>query len=194
MSVLIALTGAHGTGKTTLCDALSLSLQGRGSVSICREAPRLVTDAVGDPGFFRRGRNTPERQMLIFLYHVIEEQGEDRRTDFVLSDRTLMDHLAYTVALFPEFEATPECDALRRAAVASLARYDLIFKLPVEFPPEDDGVREADAGFQATIDRIIDKLFAEAGVQPTRIAGSVRQRVDAVLLALEEATATQLPP
>lgn len=97
----IALTGAHGTGKTTLVRRLQSSLAPLGRLAFCREAPRLIIERVGNEHFFRRGNNTPTRQALIFLEHMIEEQRRAEECDILITDRTLVDHLAYTAVLFP---------------------------------------------------------------------------------------------
>ena len=120
--------------------------------------------------------------MLVFLYHVVEERRAEMEALTVVADRTLIDHLAYTIVLFPDCERTLEIHALKKATFASLASCDFIFKLPVEFAVVDDGVREADHGFQAHIDQTIDRLYLEAGVKPFIIRGPLRSRLDDVLL------------
>ena len=69
----IALTGAHGTGKTTLTDALHRELSKSYSVEICREVPRVIIESVGDDEFFRRGNNTTLLQCLIFMFQIMED-------------------------------------------------------------------------------------------------------------------------
>lgn len=177
----IALTGAHGVGKTTLLNVLKHELGGPSEVAICREVPRVIIGAAGNDTFFRRGENTPLRQLLILFYQVIEEGLRRREADTVLADRTLVDHLAYTVVLFPEMVGCPEYTAILNAARLWLPEYDLIVKLPIEFAVVDDGVREADTEFQAQIDDAIDGLYAELGVRPVVISGSVEERTASVL-------------
>jgi len=177
----IALTGAHGVGKTTLLNVLRDELGGPSEVAICREVPRVIVRAAGEDTFFRRGENTPLRQLLILFYQVIEEGLRSREADTVLADRTVIDHLAYTIVLFPEMVDSAEYTALLNAARLWLPEYDLIMKLPIEFAVVDDGVREADAEFQAQIDAAIDGIYAELGVRPMVISGSVEQRTASVL-------------
>jgi predicted ATPase len=172
----LALTGAHGVGETTLINALTPRLSAFGLVTACREAPRLIADQVDDPMFFRRENNRLSRQALIFLEHVMEERRAATRGDVVLSDRTLVDHLAYTQVLFPDSVDTSEVRTYRRLAFESLAYYDAIFLLPIEFAPLDDGVREADLAFQRHIDDMITDLYAQAEVEPVIVRGSVTER------------------
>lgn len=176
----IALTGAHGTGKTTLIRQLPSILSSLGKINICREAPRLIIDLVKDAEYFRRGNNTPQRQALIFAQHLLEERQQINGADVIITDRTLVDHLAYTSVLFPEFLNTSEYKVYKYLAITSLTSYDLLCKLPIEFPVEDDGVREGAVEFQREIDRAIDNLYAEADIAPNVISGSVDARLSEI--------------
>lgn len=180
----IALTGAHGTGKTTLSTKLAGLLAVRGTVGVCREAPRLIIDDVGDPEFFRRGNNNPSRQGLIFIRHLIEENSLFSKCDITISDRTLVDHLSYTNVLFPEDSQSIENSALTKTVFSSLASYDLIVKLPIEFAALDDGVRESDIIFQNQIDAEIDRLYSLSKITPVIVRGPVEERARGVLALL----------
>lgn len=176
----LAFTGPHGVGKTTLIKALTGHLSSRGRVTACREAPRLIAEQVGDPVFFRRENNQLSRQALIFLEHIMEERRAATATDVLLSDRTLVDHLAYTQVLFPNSVETPEGRTYHRLAIESLSYYDAIFQLPIEFAPVDDGVREADFAFQQQIDVAITALYAAAKVGPIIVRGSLTERAEQI--------------
>lgn len=172
----IALTGAHGTGKTTLTAALKKELEASMRTAICREVPRVIIDTVEQEEFFRRGKNTPLRQSIIFLFQVIEDFFQSRESDITISDRTMVDHLAYTLCLFPEFEREEEFIPLQSAIARWMGTYDLIFKIPIEFPVQDDGVREGDHEFQKQIDEKIDELYERLDIIPITISGTVEQR------------------
>ncbi len=182
----VALTGSHGTGKTTLLKRLGELLAERGeAVAVCREVPRVIIDEVGDETFFRRGSNSPLRQLLVFFHQVVEEGLRDREASLVLADRTVVDHLAYSVELFPEIEGSAEGRALLAAVKVWVSQYDLIVKLPIEFPVVDDGVREGEAAFQVSIDQTIDRLYAWAEVTPKVVRGGVNDRARAVVALID---------
>jgi len=61
------------------------------------------------------------------------------------------------------------------------ARLHFIFKIPIEFGPTDDGVREADQQFQRDIDSEIDTLYADLARETVEIRGTVKERASAVL-------------
>lgn len=180
----LALTGAHGTGKTTLTAALSEKLSPSSKVVVCREVPRLIIDSVDHDDFFRRGNNTPLRQCVIFLYQILEDYFQGIDGDVVISDRTMVDHLAYMLELFPDFPNQPEYKPIHDAIARWMNTYDLIFKIPIEFAVEDDGVREGDHQFQAAIDVRIDKLYKQFDITPTIISGTVEERAASVLSKL----------
>jgi predicted ATPase len=180
----VALTGAHGVGKTTLLSRLSQVLEVPNAV--CREVPRLIIESASDEHFFRRGNNSPLRQFLILFYQLVEEDTRAREAALVLSDRTLVDHLAYTVALFPDIESTSEYAALMAAVRTWLPQYDLILKVPIEFPVSDDGVREGDVQFQRQIDQRIDALYRQLHVEPIDVRGTVEQRTTRAVQLIRE--------
>jgi predicted ATPase len=175
-----ALTGAHGTGKTSLCTKLKTDgLSGR-SITISKEMPRVITDLLGDPTFFQRTNNTLLRQMLLFTYQTVEESMVSSQADVIVCDRTVVDHLAYSVVLFPAFERTQEFAALSAILKTWLTTYQLIFYVPVEFKVVSDGVREDDIDFQARIDAKIRDLYLLLGQKTITISGSIEERATMV--------------
>jgi predicted ATPase len=175
-----ALTGAHGTGKTTLIKRIVDLLSPHLKIVPCREVPKTILGLVGDNFFFRRGRTTPIRQMLIFLQQVIEEHMQAKSSGVLLTDRTLVDHLAYTEVLFPELVTSAEFKVLQAAVRTWLAEYTAIFRLPVEFSLVDDGVRELDPDFQLQIDHTIDRLYSDFGIMPTTVTGTLDVRASTI--------------
>ncbi len=180
----LALSGAHGTGKTTLLNAVYDSLKADQKIAICREVPRVIGEVVGDKEYFRRGKNTELRQCAIFLFQVMEDVfAAESRSDIslTLTDRTMVDHLAYTEILFPEFGGTSEYQVISNAVQRWLSTYDKVIKVPIEFQVEDDGIREADVDFQKAIDEKIDELYVTFGVNPSTVTGSVSDRTAQVV-------------
>jgi len=184
--VKLALSGAHGTGKTTLINAVYDELQSTRKIEVCREVPRVIGEVVGDKEYFRRGNNSELRQSTIFLYQVMEDFFVQSRAEILLSDRTMVDHLAYTEILFPEFAGTSEYSVLSGAVQRWLSTYDHVIKVPIEFQVEDDGTREADLGFQREIDTKIDELYAGFGISPLLVTGTVSDRTSQVLAVIAD--------
>jgi predicted ATPase len=187
--IKIAITGAHGTGKTTLISRLPHDISFVGRVAVCREAPRLVIARVGDSEFFRVNNNTPIRQSLIFLEHIMEERRQGKACDLLVTDRTLIDHLSYSAVLFPEHEKSLEFKICKELAFESLLEYDIVFKIPIEFAAVDDGVREGLASFQSAIDTTIDRFYSEARIPTLVVRGSIEDRVSIIQQAIRQTNA-----
>lgn len=179
---VISITGAHGTGKTTLCRALFNRLEDLGCCEIGREAPRLIIDEAEDPAFLQRGQNTLERQLMVFLFQALEESRAcDIDDGFVIHDRTPVDVLAYTLILNPSLRQQVEGEVLMSAVRRWIHRYRNIYKTPIEFPLIEDGVREPDLEFQALVDETLDELYDHFNIRPHIVTGSIEQRVDQIL-------------
>jgi len=176
MLTKIAVSGAHGTGKTTICESLQAKYAEADWFAISREVPRIIVGAVNDSDFFKRGNNTIDRQLLIFLYQLEEERVRSDQKRILFCDRSPIDHLAYTLANHPSYEGTPEYQALEKLIKGWLMTFDRIYKVPIEFALEDDGVRESDLIFQKEIDKLIDRLYEKLGITCPEISGSVESR------------------
>lgn len=181
-----AVSGSHGTGKTTLITEVARVLAHRTSVHICREIPETIISQVNDSQFFQRSRNSLVRQLLICLKQVVVENRERAKASVILVDRTLIDHLAYTALLFPAFTESIEFDLLFRMTAESLREYNAIFKLPIEFGIPADGIREADIEFQLAIDGLIEQFYMKAGVKPIIVSGHLQARSTAVVHVIEK--------
>lgn len=181
----IALTGAHGVGKSTLAHSLleTLSKQGK-TVVVTPEVPRLICDIVDDKEYFRRGNNSLLKQSLIMLGQlVIEERAQN--VDFQICDRTLFDHWAYSLSLFKEEITTGKYEDLFEHFIKEHCQtYEAIFYIPIEFAPKDDGVREDDVSFQKEIDSLIVGLLNKHKINYVQITGSIDERTTKILQAI----------
>lgn len=177
----VALVGAHGTGKTTLSKALVQRLSSSGlRVARLPEAPREICGHAGEPEFFRRGKNTPLRQSLILLVHLMQEfYAQFEGVDIVLSDRSLLDHWTYTIHLFEESWAQEGVRNLYESFIIEYCRqYDILFFLPVEFAVVDDGTREGDQEFQGDIQNAMLKFIGEHQLEAVVVRGSIEERTE----------------
>lgn len=174
MSHKVAISGAHGTGKTTLLRALTQSIP---NISTLPEIPRILIELNDDPEQLRRGNNTLDRQLAIIAAQMAYE-GQAVATGSVplLTDRTVGDHWAYTVALFESELNRPSVRLTEQSVRRWLTTYDFIFFLSPEFPPEDDGVRESDVDFRDEIDGILKDLYTDAGVTTMSLTGTIEER------------------
>lgn len=188
--IKIAFTGAHGVGKTTLLKLTSEGLREKGVLAeITDEIPRLICDAIEDQEFFRRENNSLARQNLIIQNQLVRNEIDTKRpNDFLLFDRTPIDHWAYTKVLFQEQLDREGVKGIQEKILAEYTKtfFDSIFYLPIEFPPVDDGTRESDNDFQKEIDRELTRLYRDFDISTETVTGSSDKRKDDVLEELEK--------
>lgn len=188
----IAFVGAHGTGKTTLARQVESKLLDEGlSVRLVPEIPRIVCEQARDPEFFRRGHNSVTKQILLLAGQPIYDAEAASQADIVISDRSLLDHWAYTTFLFgSELRKEGIFDPLDALVRTYCELYDAIFYVPIEFPAIDDGTRESDPDFQEGIAREMESHLARLNLMSTRVIGSVEERAATVLghISLKSAT------
>lgn len=180
----IAFTGAHGVGKTTLINKLEKGLSLKHSVNVTKEIPRIICDLINDPEYFRRGNNTPVKQMTILLGQLTQEY-ELAKSDLLICDRTIFDHWAYTTYLFKGKMTEEHIKTCETFQCKHMKTYDKIFYIPIEFEVEDDGTREADELFQKEIDTIIKKNLNKYDFQYIPITGTIDERYQKVIQQLE---------
>jgi nicotinamide riboside kinase len=189
----VAFVGTHGTGKTTLVDALSTHLSGIGiTCSVTDEVPRVVCESAADPTFFRRGNNSLARQIMLLMGQPIYETAAGAEgSSILLCDRSVLDHWAYTRYLFiQELQSQGILLPAGDFVAKHCESYDVIFYVPIEFGPVDDGTRESDASFQQAIDREICDLLKTYRLRYCTIKGTVNERIDQVLKELESRIST----
>ncbi|MEO6323258.1 MAG: ATP-binding protein [Thermoanaerobaculia bacterium] len=183
----IAFVGAHGTGKTTLARAVAEKLQEAGiAAPVVPEVPRWICSKANDPVFFRREKNSPLRQVLLLLGQpVFETALLQSRSAWLLCDRSLLDHWAYTRLLFRDELLREGVTELLDEFVSSYTRtYDYMFYVPIEFAPLDDGTREGDDRFQEQVDSEIRQLLGAYRLATQTVSGTVEARVATVISQL----------
>jgi nicotinamide riboside kinase len=185
--VRVAFVGAHGTGKTTLVEALGELLDSLGiKSSITPEVPRIICESAGDATYFRRGNNSLSKQILLLvgqpIYEVAAAAGG---ASVLLCDRSILDHWAYTRHLFmKELEDEDALPPLNNLIAKHCQSYNFIFYVPIEFAPLDDGTREGDLDFQMAIDEEIRGLLKLYELTYHTINGTVPERVAQVMSEL----------
>ena len=158
-----------------------LRLQGH-LVENLPELARTICEESQNPHFFRRGSNSSLKQLLLMLGQVILEEKHAHRDGLLVCDRTIADHWSYTTTLFgEEMEASGIRDIAESYVRKHLTTYDLIFYLPPEFGPADDGIREDDLEFQDEIASSIRISLEAASVNFTEIRGDLDARTAIVI-------------
>lgn len=178
----VAISGSHSTGKTSLITQLHEHLLNEGiSCEVISEVPRGICERLDDETFFHRGKNSLAKQLYMFIEQVSLE-SQPRECEIMISDRSLVDYLAYTMQLFGEEVRDNEVyDLLLELLRKHVVSYDAIYYLPIEFPLELDGVREADIEFQKDIDQRLRGLYELLGIEVKELTGTIEERAKTFL-------------
>ena len=159
----IAFIGTHGVGKTTLCYDLASVLKRQGiNVDMVKEVARLSPLPINR-------KTSLEAQTWILATQVAEEIRSAGQHDVVVCDRSALDNYAY-MAL-----ACGRQKAIERFVDYWMKTYDLLFKVPISGGAAADGVRDTDEFFMRQIDRLVDELVEERGLDCERLAEGQRE-------------------
>lgn len=153
MAKLIAITGTHGTGKTTLSFQLAAEYKKLGAnVKIIQEVARSCPFPLNE-------HMTRETALWIYHEHSKKELEACRDHDVVICDRTSFDSFVYAESLDIDLLHGIKC-----VAKDHLYDYDQIYfvrpKISSGIIP--DGVRSTNIKFQADIDYIFEKHLTYA--------------------------------
>jgi len=170
----VAITGAHGVGKSTLADQL---------------AAVLGVLVLSTPGRTLAGRGLPVNeeatvtsQTLAWLLQYRFERGQ---SDWV-APRSLIDVWAYTVQAAERHEPTPVESALleeleRSTPIAVAERYDHLIYIPPRIALQGDDVRPSGEAFQRSTDEAIVSALARWQIPHTTLDVRDRSAVQALI-------------
>lgn len=182
----IAVSGAHGVGKTTFCDDLKIALQsddwGNNSVHVVTDVARSLK-AEGIP----INQETVADQYAPFFERHFLNLFVDNDADFVIYDRTILDSLGYATA--NGNLALPWMRLIKTIALRVIPSIRIYFFIRIEFDLEDDGVRHIGSAYQAQVDQAIMEVLRECRPDAFAISGDRRRRVRQALSRI-----SALPP
>jgi predicted ATPase len=167
MKKQIILTGAQGTGKTTLM----YELVGDGTKTISQVDRRVAKEN----GWGLSENTTTDCQKGIYT----AIKNELLTDDNYVSDRGLTCVAAYTMSKV--FDGTIPRDVLDEQ-IMDIIRFHhtnpdiLVVYVPIEFPIVADGVRSIDSDYQRRIDYYIQNILQTAQIPYITVTGTVEER------------------
>jgi len=173
----IGISGAQSVGKTTLLNALRSEKKFK-HYTICDE----VTRRVKSYGLPINENGTDLTQQLIMQEHIV---NAFMYTEFI-ADRTVLDGLVYTDYLYHTEKVS--LTALENAAAIFKKVqpcYDIQFYIVPEFSIQNDGVRSNDVLFRDKIVELFNNRIKGYKIPVINLTGSVRERVEQVIKAVE---------
>lgn len=145
-SKLIAITGTHGTGKTTLSYQLAAHYKEQGkNVKIIQEVARSCPFPLND-------KMTKETALWIYHEHSKKELEAARDFEIVICDRTVFDSFVYASSM----KINLPYRIIRSGQRGLRDSYEKIYFVRPDIPLIGDGVRSEDIEFQ----KEVDELFA----------------------------------
>lgn len=162
MKGAVAITGTHGTGKSTevldLCRDLNILHPGKRIVPLIERASLSPLPI--------NKESTEKSQMYLFVSHIAEELYLTSRFDAVVSDRSAVDMIAYT-RYFGFYDLSNDMLALVRHHMPIYHQIHFKFSVKNEFwfP---NGLRESeDRQFRQDIEDILLGLYRDLGLEFT---------------------------
>lgn len=173
----IGITGAQSVGKTTLLNALR-SEKFFKDYAICNE----VTRRVRSYGIPINEDGTSVTQRLIMNEHIVNIFMYDK----MLTDRTSLDGLVYTLYLYKKGQIdSGTLTYVNDVFNKTIQSYDTIFYIEPEFDIVDDGERSVSKEFRDEIVELFESVIKRNHLKVTRVKGSVRDRVNMIIGILE---------
>lgn len=146
MAKLIAITGTHGTGKTTLSFLLAAEYKKLGAnVKIIQEVARSCPFPLND-------KMTVETAHWIYYEHSKKELEACHDHDIVICDRTSFDSFVYAEYLDLDINVN-----LKECAKSHLFDYDNLYLVIPDIELKSDGIRSQEPKFQTEIDYMFRK-------------------------------------
>lgn len=175
----IAISGAQGTGKSTIIKKLKEELP------IGFSFTGSTTRETMDDGLHINELGTDATQMLIMSKHI---------RNFALYpngifDRCVLDGYVYTVHLYNEKKVSRDVFLLVNDIYTRLIKeYDAICYIPPEFEIINDGVRSIDRSFRDSVTKIFEqeiKYAKQRGFKCAWITGTIEERVKKIQIVID---------
>lgn len=163
----IAVTGAMGTGKTTIAKQLNIKFP---QLVMIHEVARMAHQA----GYMLDEKAPIDAQVWILSKQLELENSFDGAS--FITDRCLIDLIAYIRVLYSGREDAGLLSRFTQMLLTQPKRYDIVFYTPIEFDIEGDGVRSTNRQLQERIDTAILNLFNELNIEFFELRGSPYDR------------------
>lgn len=161
----IAIAATHGAGKSTFARALAERLGANYIIDVAR-------DLAPQKGFEINEKTPPEVQLWMTM---TQWELEKTTPEDWVADKCLLDYLIYGDIVLKD----GDIKKMIRWVVERNANYDYIFRIPIEFPMEEDGLRSAE--LRPIVDRKYREYLDGRGVKYFTVSGSIEERVNQAL-------------
>jgi len=165
----ISISGTHSTGKTTLFNKVINSIDRKHIGCIPEIARILITKG------FKLNQDITEYGIINYITEYLKHE-RIIQSDIVVSDRSLIDLLAYVKTNNSPKIRQKYLDLIEEVVFEESKRFDCYIYIPIEFPLIFDNVRPSDISYQKKVDNTFLQLFDYYRITPVKIAGSIEER------------------
>ena len=167
--MVIAFSGTHSTGKTTLLDALKDDERYKYGYTFIDE----ITRRMSKRGLAINEEGDDVVQLLIMNAHL-----KNALNDNAIMDRCVLDGVVYTHWLAKEGKVSQwVLDYAINVFQLVITKYDYVFFLVPEFDIVDDGVRSTDVRFRDEVAELFKYYIERYNVPVVNLTGAVEDRL-----------------
>jgi hypothetical protein len=165
----ISISGTHSTGKTTLFNNVINSID-RKHIGCIPEIARILINKG-----FKLNQNITEYGIINYITEYLRHE-RIIQSDIVISDRSLIDLLAYVKTNNSSKIRKKYVDLIEEIVFEESKRFDCYIYIPIEFLLVLDSVRPSDISYQKQVDNTFLQLFDYYRINPVIITGSIEER------------------
>lgn len=180
----IALSGAHGVGKTTLGQGLYKYYRTRCSVFLNAGIARKII-AQG----YSLGVNATMDSYVEYMIEHLSALSRANEYELYISDRSILDAYAYALVNSQNGNSliTPrQLELLRLVWELEQKEYDLYLYLPVQFPLKQDGVRPVGREYQEQVSHMIFELLRQYHLTYLNLEGGPKQMLQRAIFEIDQ--------
>ena len=164
------LTGAQGTGKTSIMDALSCDVQ---------KIQNVTRTCIANNNLTINENSDDNTQKAIFdaYYKALTEN------DNYIAERSLFDVYAYSWYQFFNKKCSSDVLLKQKQLISEFIKNNpdtIYFYIPIEFDIIPDGTRSLNKIFQQSIDKKIYDLLNHYGCKYYKITGTIQERASKI--------------
>lgn len=180
----IALSGAHGVGKTTLGRGLYRYYQSKYRTFLNAGIARKII-AQG----YSLGADATMDSYVEYMIDHLSALSQAKEYDLYLSDRSLLDAYAYALNNYRNGQSlitSRQMELLRRVWELEQEKYDLYLYLPIQFPLVQDGVRPTDGEYQKQVSQTIFELLQQYHLTYLNLEGNPKKMLRKAVLEIDK--------
>lgn len=182
--MIVAITGSHSTGKSTIVDFVKDNPK---FVSLNSVTRSTITDKERKIDGIDNLDNAQIKIMNNIISGVddIVQMNKQDPSKIYLMDRCVFDFIAYSRSFYKQGNLSKEVLNEIESKCTNLYKHiDLFVYLPIEFDIVDDGVRSLDNNLRKNVDNEIKDLLKCNNINYITLKGNVNERIESLQNAI----------